>query len=438
MAWKLIRRILTAARVPAAFALLLCAALAALPAFPAQSPLPDLATLERELESIRGLQFLHPVEARPATPQMVAAYLSRELGSDTDMTQWETSLRDFGFVPPGFNVKSYFMRLMGQQVVAYYDPGTKAFYYKEGSGGNDSDSLDLGSLGMGGDFSVVDTTWLHELDHALQDQHFNLSRFENDPAFRRNQDAGDAADALIEGDATYVMMMPMLKGYGVDAGELAQLAPLMESLAAHVPDTANTPPIFSEGLVFPYVSGMRFVATLKQWGGWNVVNAAYSRLPLSTHQILHPEDFYLHYEIPADFSLPYEPGYAVAADNVIGELGTSILYTTYFPDETTDFSGWLGDRYKIYRRGGSDLILWVSEWNSDDAAAAFFQADRRILQRRFPGRPFRAISAGEVEQGDSAVNWIDLEGNKVFTLENVPAGELAKWKSIALAARSSK
>ena len=47
---------------------------------------------------------------------------------------------------------------------------------------------------------VNDMLLAHELTHALQDQHFNLRRFEKWP--HGDSDAELAAHALIEGDAT--------------------------------------------------------------------------------------------------------------------------------------------------------------------------------------------------------------------------------------------
>ena len=49
----------------------------------------------------------------------------------------------------------------------------------------------------------------HELTHALQDQHFNLRRFEKWP--KGDSDAELAAHALIEGDATLAMTLYMAK-----------------------------------------------------------------------------------------------------------------------------------------------------------------------------------------------------------------------------------
>src|SRR6185295_18065417 len=49
---------------------------------------------------------------------------------------------------------------------------------------------------------MEDTIIVHELTHALQDQHFDLQKFQiSDPL----SDAGSARSALIEGDATLTM-----------------------------------------------------------------------------------------------------------------------------------------------------------------------------------------------------------------------------------------
>ena len=43
-------------------------------------------------------------------------------------------------------------------------------------------------------------------------------------------------------------------------------------------------------LIFPYVAGQTYVATLLG-DGWKAVDAAYARLPASTEQVLHPEKY---------------------------------------------------------------------------------------------------------------------------------------------------
>jgi len=52
----------------------------------------------------------------------------------------------------------------------------------------------------------------------------------------------------------------------------------------------EAPVILSETMIFPYLRGLVFCARLTNDGGWQALNDAYRRPPLSTEQILHPEN----------------------------------------------------------------------------------------------------------------------------------------------------
>ncbi len=58
-----------------------------------------------------------------------------------------------------------------------------------------------------------------------------------------------------------------------------------------------------ESLIFPYLNGLEWATQLYKRGGWTMVSNAFTRLPLSTEQILHPEK-YFNYERPVKVVLP--------------------------------------------------------------------------------------------------------------------------------------
>ena len=51
----------------------------------------------------------------------------------------------------------------------------------------------------------------------------------------------------------------------------------------------NAPPILRDTLTFPYTTGLGYVSTIQSKGGWDAVNALFTKMPTSTEQILHPE-----------------------------------------------------------------------------------------------------------------------------------------------------
>jgi hypothetical protein len=100
----------------------------------------------------------------------------------------EVTLKKLGLAPPDFQYRALMIRLLTEQVAGYYEPKTRQFHL--------ADWIDLD-----GQRPIM----AHELTHALQDQHFNLRRFDHWP--KGDSDAELAAHALIEGDATMTMAM---------------------------------------------------------------------------------------------------------------------------------------------------------------------------------------------------------------------------------------
>jgi uncharacterized iron-regulated protein len=111
---------------------------------------------------------------------------------------------------------------------------------------------------------------IHEMVHALQDQHFGLAKL-HPPSF--DGDAELALGALIEGDATYTMIELLKK-------DQPRVTAMLETPLQKAKDIQNA---------FLYASGALYVKALKERGGWAAVNAAYRFTPQATASILHPD-----------------------------------------------------------------------------------------------------------------------------------------------------
>jgi uncharacterized iron-regulated protein len=112
---------------------------------------------------------------------------------------------------------------------------------------------------------------IHEMVHALQDQHFGLAKLHSG----YDGDSDLARAALIEGDATYTMIELLKKDQPRVAGMLD--APLEKAKDLQ--------------RAFLYAQGARYVKSLKDKGDWKAVDAAYRfGGPRATAQILHPEE----------------------------------------------------------------------------------------------------------------------------------------------------
>lgn len=241
------------------------------------------AEVLKETSEIRQLPILRPVQSSTQSRAEIEQMLVKNLDEETTPAQihaTEVTLKKLGLAPADFQYRALMLRLLTEQVAGYYDPKAHQFHL--------ADWIDLD-----GQKPVM----AHELTHALQDQHFNLRRFEHWP--RGDSDAELAAHALIEGDATLAMTQYVTRS------PLRALAFLKSLGAAGMAsdELDRAPRALRETLLFPYQEGILWTRQLYQRGGWNEVSQAFTTLPQSTEQIMHPEKYFAH-EAPVKVDLP--------------------------------------------------------------------------------------------------------------------------------------
>ena len=237
----------------------------------------------KETSELRQLSILKPVPSSTQSREEIQRAIIKNLNEETspaDLHASEVILKKLGLAPADFNYRDLMVRLLTEQVAGYYEPKTQQFHL--------ADWIDAD-----GQRPVM----AHELTHALQDQHFNLRRFEKWP--KGDSDAELAAHSLIEGDATLAMVLyiasnplralTFLKSLGTMAGASEELN--------------KAPRAVRESLLFPYQEGLNWTRELYRLGGWNEVSEAFNNLPQSTEQILHPAK-YLAREAPVKVVLP--------------------------------------------------------------------------------------------------------------------------------------
>jgi hypothetical protein len=323
------------------------------------------------------------------------------------------------------------IRMLTEQVAGYYDPKTRDFHL--------ADWIDLD-----GQKPVM----AHELTHALQDQHFNLRRFEHWP--KGDSDAELAAHALIEGDATLTMSLYVLKN------PLRALA-FLKSLGASgmkSEELDKAPRALRETLLFPYQEGLMWTRRLYGQGGWEQVSKAFTDLPQSTEQILHPEK-YLTREVPVKVNLPdvtmllntprrgavksVSPPRAGASrapaawkrldTDVNGEWSFYLILDQFLKapiESRRAAAGWDGDRYAVYEGPlGQVLYVSLSAWDTENDAREFFDAYVKRTERRYAGATpigSTADSAAPLKSFRTAEGTvvIELRGNRVIVLEGLP------------------
>jgi hypothetical protein len=226
------------------------------------------------MEELRELEFDEPVdpeflddrELQERVRELLAEDYSRE-EADRD----GRALKALGALPADADLYALAEELLAGQVAGLYEPSSGTLLVESGD--------DPGAL--------EELTLAHELEHALADQTLDLPvPDEPDPA---RADADLAGLAVIEGDATVASEVYGAAHIGpLDAlstlGDLGSVVDSQRQLAA-------LPPYLRNELLFPYVSGLKFVCGLYEEGGWDAVDAAYERPPAATAQILFPERY---------------------------------------------------------------------------------------------------------------------------------------------------
>lgn len=370
------------------------------------------AAVLKETSDLRELSIIKDVKSGAQSRADIERMIIKNLDEDSspaEMHAAEVILKVFGLAPSTFQYRPFLIKLLTEQVAGYYDPKAQQFYL--------ADWIELE-----GQKPVM----AHELTHALQDQHFNLRRFEKWP--KGDSDAELAAHALIEGDATLAMTLYMAKN------PLVALA-FIRSLGS---DTTNSeqfkqaPRAIRESLMFPYEEGSAWATQVYRRGGWESVSEAFTKLPQSSEQILHPEKYFAG-EAPTKITIPelrgiFGAGFKRIDSDVNGEWGTYLVLDQFLNDageSKRSAAGWSGDRYVVYEgaRAGEVLVVQMTAWDSDNDAKEFFDSyEKRTLKRYPEAKP--VTSTNELRQWQTSSGTIVLErrGTRVLVLEGIPSG----------------
>jgi hypothetical protein len=399
----------------------------------------------KETSEVRQLSILRSVRSSAQSRAEIESMIKKNL--DKEMTParihtTEVTLKKLGLAPADFQYRALMISLLTEQVAGYYEPGTGEFHL--------ADWIDVD-----GQRPVM----AHELTHALQDQHFNLRRFEHWP--KGDSDAELAARALIEGDATLAMAQY------VASSPLRALAFLKSMGTTNVSsvELEKAPRAVRESLLFPYQEGINWATTLHRRGGWDQVSKAFNELPQSTEQILHPEKYFAR-EAPVKMTVPdlipvlngSGQNSAVRGQSstsnrsrsasartgsgawkrldydVQGEWGLYLILDQFLrsPAESRRAAaGWGGDRYAVYEGPmGQVLMESVTTWDTENDAREFFEAyAKRVGIRYASATPLNSTSIGaqSIQSGEPR-SWQTSQGRvsmkriglRVVIVEGVP------------------
>jgi hypothetical protein len=415
---------------------------------------------EKILPDLRGLKFKNPVAPqfmdRAALRGNMEKMFRAEM-TDDDLALADASLKVFGLVPADFKTEETVLRLYSEEVAGFYDPKRKEIFLIKEAPPKAKPGLLERLLGGGSAFDKDEqkAALSHEMAHALADQHFGLEKMQK--AAEDDDDRSLALQALIEGEATLVMMQEATRGNG-DGREFLHTSPATMDATLNFMQfimpfaTGKTfrtaPPIFRETMIFGYFKGMVFILHLTNDGEWSKVNHAFRDPPLSTEQILHPEKFLKRRDDPVDIVLPkldelIPAGWKRLGENVWGELQISIMLRRHGGERAA--AGWDGDRFVILQGPAGDLAyVWATTWDSpQDArefAAAFAAYTRSRAGEAGDGAkpaakdPPKIADDTTLTGGDSRECRIVRRDRDVIIVEGLPRAVAQQWIEAAFKA----
>ena len=341
----------------------------------------------------RGLEPKGPIRKGIKSREEITGFMNHKISEDYQMERLlleEKMLKKTGLLPEKIDYQKSIVTLLTEQVQGFYDPEERMLFIASWIPMSDQESI-----------------MMHEITHALQDQHFDLqARFR---AFR-NSDDDDyllAQQALFEGDATVVALQFTIEPFKRHFSELPDLSFIMETQMdaemSKSPILSTTPQFLREALIFPYGYGAAFLQEIwKQNPSWEAVNKIYSDPPVSSEQIMHPEKYYGTRDNPkpvdaaakaaklgAEWKTPYK--------SVFGEFMLGQLLELHLNKERSRraATGWGGDEVLLLENGAGQNAVWIeTEWDTTDDAEKFFDAMNEWFRLRYPKASRHAAPEG--------------------------------------------
>ncbi len=336
----------------------------------------EVAAAVPAIEKAVGLKFKTPPTVQSRSRDEVRAFLEKKFEEDQpalELAGSERAYKLFGLLPDTLDLRRFMLTLLAEQVIGYYDPSTKVLYVVSGGGASKS----------GPSPEMLNVTITHELVHALQDQYLNLDSLAKQ---RGDNDRQAAAQAVMEGQATFEQLSAMLGGgnFAMNLpGGWDRVRQTIRESQSSMPVFANAPMLVQETLLFPYLSGAEFVRRYKEKRPGQV---PYQSMPVSTSQVMHPERLLDSAVTPWRVELPKPEGATLTYSNNLGEFETRLFLYQHLGDvgqAARGASGWTGDRYDVVNTPQGAGLVWVTVWDSPVSAASFRDLAEQTLEKRF-------------------------------------------------------
>ena len=403
--------------------------------------------LRAELERLTPRRFRRDVGVLWQGDAEFRAYLQKMVDEEFSAAEAEAQaalLVGLGLMAPGKDLRQVAIDTTVSQALAYYDHDRDAFVVVK------SELPD----------QLRDPMYLHELQHAIQDQVLGLDDIiERAKAAKEDSDRGQALRFLWEGEARFVETVftvaragqgDLLTGAPAVADRVFRATPRrFEDLLGYAEQfmpylgpegqkmlagMREAPPYLARMGAEVYETGAWSIYRVWRSGGWPAVDALWANPPTSTEQMLHPETKLLgdRRDEPVAVALPdlaptLGEGWSRLGEDTMGEHGIAVLLSEQLPElrrgrAATGADGWGGDRVAAWRapRGDRPVVTWLSWWDTADDAVQFLEAYRFAAEGRNLARQWPAAA-------------VEIKGRSVAVVEGAEPALAARLAQALLA-----
>ena len=382
-----------------------------------------------------GLPIRKEVKRTLTTRVAVEKYLSEKFDEDEDakrMQRGEIVLKKFGLLDRDFDLKPFMLALLKEQIAGYYDSKTKTVYMLDWI-----------------DAETQKPVLAHELTHALQDQHTDLEKWNNQEPSDLSHNATEdnehlvkdewdtARTAALEGQAMTVFLDYSLKPTGKSLVGNPEILEQMQQQMQGTDDSpvlARAPLLLSESLLFPYKDGLSFEQDVWMDKGKKAAFAGVlDRPPASSWEVINPRLYEQGKQSPV-LALPdihplvdkeYKP-YDVGQ---MGQLDLRILAQIFGGDAaarelTPAWDGgvyWAGQKVSAKTTAeqaatSSIALFYLSAWKNGASARVFARMYAEQLGRKYSGVKLAAADKDQAAQDE--VVYTTSEGPVVITVHD--------------------
>jgi hypothetical protein len=401
-----------------------------IPAFGAGSPPPDkvldihdYSSLQRQVETLRGKKFLHPVPVYKVSKKELRAIADRETDKTfpgAKLKGYEELLAWLDMIPPHTDLKAVYAEFCAEEVDGFYVSEDKNICIPMSSAPTNAAKKIAQGATIYGNIVLA-----HEFTHALEDQYWPLDdpEDEND---KLSTDRGTAHQFLAEGSATREMIED-IPSQLADGNPYAYFglwntmhSGPAEMALEHVFDSfwkdpgvvvPGLPETLARSESIPYSAGYRFCTEMMRKWGLDGLDHFYTRPVTSSAQVMHPEKAWEWREIPVQIKMP-DPlpgGWKLASEDSVGESDTAILFGVQFTNLNRGLEiarGWDGDHMALYDTGGHKVFVWASSWESAYDAGLFARSCARERQS--------AHNAVITRDENNRIDWKSADGRFGF------------------------